>query len=134
MWRAGSTDPGPTIHRWQKDLLPLPAVSSFSERLGQVSQDDYERIADIQDRLLALTLLDDPLPTAPYHGDLLPRDASLERRQLAASVVQGCVFGGMGSWNDSGPSDPAPEREFEQVGANLYAALLTALPAAANGA
>ena len=82
----------------------------------------------------AENLLDDPAPTAPYHRDLLPLDATLDRRQLAASVVQGWVFGGMGSWNDGGLADPAAQSEYERVGANLYSSLLAALPAAANGA
>jgi hypothetical protein len=71
---------------------------------------------------------------APYHADILPPDATLERRQLAASVVPGWVFGGMGSWNDGGLTDPAAQRDYERVGANPYSALLTALPAASNGA
>jgi hypothetical protein len=79
-------------------------------------------------------LLDDPAPAAPYHRDLLPPDASLERRQLAAAVVQGWVFGGMGSWNDGGCADPAAQLEYERVGTNLYTTLLVALAAAANGA
>jgi hypothetical protein len=82
----------------------------------------------------AENLLDEPNPSAPYHADILPADATLDRRQLAASVVQGWVFGGMGSWNDGGPTDPAAQRDYERVGANLYSALLTALPAASNGA
>ena len=82
----------------------------------------------------AESLLTDPAPAAPYHQDLLPPDADLERRQLAAAVVQGWVFGGMGSWNDGGPADPGAQREYERVGAHLYSALLTALPAATNGA
>lgn len=79
-------------------------------------------------------LLDDPTPAAPYHQDLLPADASLERRQLAAAAVQGWVFGGMGSWNDGGCVDPVAQREYERVGANLSAAILAALPAATNEA
>jgi len=79
-------------------------------------------------------LLDDPDPRAPYHADILPPDAKLDHRQLAASVVQGWVFGGMGSWNDSGPTDPAAQHDYERVSANLYSALLTGLPAASNGA
>ena len=82
----------------------------------------------------AQELLQDPAPTAPYHADLLPLDAALDRRQLAAAVIQGWVFGGMGSWNDSGPADPAAQREYERVGSDLYSALLGALPAATNGA
>jgi hypothetical protein len=34
--------------------------------------------------MTAETLLDDATPSAQYHRDLLPRDASLDRRQLAA--------------------------------------------------
>jgi hypothetical protein len=78
-------------------------------------------------------LLDDTAPAAPYHQDILPPDASLERRQLAAAVVQAWVFGGMGSWNDGGLADRAAHREYERVGAVLYSALLLALPAAVNG-
>jgi hypothetical protein len=80
------------------------------------------------------SLLDDPAPTPPYHPDLLPPEASLERRQLAAAVVQGWVFGGTGSWNDNGCADPAAQLEYDRVGTNLHGALLAALPAAANGA
>lgn len=82
----------------------------------------------------ASALLEDPAPTPPYHADLLPPDAELDRRQLAAAVIQGWVFGGMGSWNDNGAADLATQREYERVGADLYSALLAALPAAANRA
>jgi hypothetical protein len=82
----------------------------------------------------AENLLDDQAPVPPYHADLLPPDASLDRRQLAAAVVQAWVFGGMGSWNDGGCTDPAAQVEYERVGARLYAELLVALPAAANHA
>jgi hypothetical protein len=78
-------------------------------------------------------LLDDRAPAAPYHQDILPLDASLERRQLVAAVVQAWVFGGMGSWNDGGPADPAAHRGYERVGADLHSALLFALPVAVNG-
>lgn len=82
----------------------------------------------------AEAVLDDPAPVAPYHRDLLPLDATLDRRQLSAAVVQGWVFGGMGSWNDNALADPIAQPEYERVSANLYSALLTGLPAAANGA
>jgi hypothetical protein len=78
-------------------------------------------------------LLDDPEPVPPYHRDMLPEDASLDRRQLAAAVVQAWVFGGMGSWNDGGLLDRGAQREYEHVGAALYDALLVALASAANG-
>ncbi len=79
-------------------------------------------------------LLDDPAPVPPYHADLLPPGASLDRRQLAAAVVQGWVFGGMGSWNDGGCADADAQKEYERVGAVLYSTLLTGLVAAVNGA
>lgn len=80
----------------------------------------------------ARRLLDDPEPAAPYVSDILPPDAPLERRQLVAAVVQGWVFGGMGSWNDVGPMQTAQQRTYEAVSAGLYTALLTAFPAAVN--
>jgi hypothetical protein len=78
-------------------------------------------------------LLSDPAPQPPYHPDLLPDDAALSRRQLAAAVVQGWVFGGMGSWNDCWLADPAAQSDYERVGADLYSALLAGTASAANG-
>ena len=77
-------------------------------------------------------LLDEPTPSPPYHEDILPSDASLHRRQLAAAAVQAWVFGGLGSWNDMGPSDRARVGEYEQVSHQLYDALLKALAAASS--
>lgn len=78
--------------------------------------------------------LTSPSPSAPYHQDLVPADAPLERRQLAAAAVQGWVFGGMGSWNDEGPSDRRAVTEHTRVSQQLYTALLNGLTAAVNGA
>lgn len=105
----------------------LEEIRAFAEQADEVRDwaSWFEKSAN---------LLEDPAPAAPYHQDLLPPDASLERRQLAAAVVQGWVFGGMGSWNDGGCIDPQAHRQYERLGANLYAALLVALPAATNGA
>lgn len=105
----------------------LHEISGFSERTEEVSSWALWFAK-------AEALLDDPDPAAPYHRDLLPPDASVQRRQLAAAVVQGWVFGGMGSWNDAGCRDPAAQVQYQRVGANLYDALLFALEAAANGA
>lgn len=82
----------------------------------------------------ARAALTSPSPSAPYHQDLVPVDAPLERRQLAAAAVQGWVFGGMGSWNDEGPSDRRAVAEHARVSGQLYAALLSGLAAAVNGA
>lgn len=127
---------------WPGEGLEAPQVEVAEARNGlRAALSEIQTFAERFDELnswaswftTAETLLDDPAPAAPYHRDLLPRDASLDRRQLAAAVVQGWVFGGMGSWNDGGLLDPADQREYERVGANLYTALLVALPAAANG-
>ena len=82
----------------------------------------------------ALALLDSPTPEPPYHADMLPNSASIERRQLAAAAIQGWVFGGMGSWNDQWPSDEGEQREYERVGSALYEAVQGAVVVATNGA
>jgi hypothetical protein len=78
-------------------------------------------------------LLDDPAPAAPYHSDIVPPDASLKRRQIAAAVRPGLGLRRHGSWNDCGLADRAAQREYERVGTDLYSALLFALPTAVNG-
>ncbi|WP_206422623.1 hypothetical protein [Nocardioides pantholopis] len=83
---------------------------------------------------IAAARLDDPPPAPAYRRDLLPADAAPARRQLVAAIFRGWVFGGMGSWNDVGLADPAAGAEYERLSAELYAALLVALPAATNGA
>ena len=81
----------------------------------------------------ATALLGDSNPVPPYHADILPDDAPLDRRQLAAGAVQAWVFGGMGSWNDGMPVDEAAQREYERVTRNLYDAVVGSLVAAVNG-
>ena len=141
---------GPPSGRWavtartvSEPSLSVPGigVGEARDRL-QGSLDAIRTFAEATDDLTewapwfakSEALLFDPEPTAPYHRDLLPIDAELRRRQLAAAVVQGWVFGGMGSWNDGGLADPTAQREYERVGAALYASLLLGLAAAANGA
>ncbi|WP_153011630.1 hypothetical protein [Serinicoccus chungangensis] len=148
-WQVGDrTAPDSRIwsvsaHGSSAEGLRAPQVGVTEARTAlQVALHDIRGFAQQFDELhrwaswftKAESLLTDPTPAAPYHQDLLPPDADLERRQLAAAVVQGWVFGGMGSWNDGGPADPGAQREYERVGAHLYSALLTALPAATNGA
>ncbi len=65
--------------------------------------------------------------------DALPRfgygDAA---RRLLASADQAWVFGGMGSWNDLGWSEPDIQAEYEAVTGKLYEAVKAACVTAAN--
>jgi hypothetical protein len=54
------------------------------------------------------------------------------RAELLRAVSRGWVFGGMGSWNDSGPLDRGSEDEYESVTSNLYTDLCFAIVAAVN--
>jgi hypothetical protein len=124
----GFVAPGVSVAEGRQTLASaLGRIKTFAERYDELSS--WESWFS-----KAAALLDDPAPAAPYHRDLLPLDATLDRRQLSAAVVQGWVFGGMGSWNDSGLADPTAQTEYERVSANLYSALLAGLSAAANGA
>lgn len=67
-----------------------------------------------------------------YHRDLAPAGVL----PAAASALLGAcqsawVFGGMGSWNDMG-FDGQDGVEYDRVSESLYAALVNAIPAAAN--
>ena len=81
----------------------------------------------------SLELLDSSAPAAPYHPDLLPVSGySLEARQVLASAVQAYVFGGMGSWNDMGFTDPQTRQEYEKVTSEMYETVKRAIIMAAN--
>jgi hypothetical protein len=148
-WRVGDRD-APASRIWSLAASGAQAGAYQAQHLGLEEARDRLRGALLEIRGFAEkteelsewaswfakseSLLNDPAPIPPYHPDLLPPDTLLERRQLAAAVVQGWVFGGMGSWNDNGCADPAAQLEYDRVGANLYGALLAALPAAVNRA
>jgi len=102
----------------------LQEIEAFAHRSGLDNWSPWFARAD--------ALLDDPAPSPPYHADMLPSDASLHRRQLAAAAVQAWVFGGIGSWNDDGPNDAVDQGEYDHVSRRLYDALLKALGAATN--
>jgi hypothetical protein len=146
-WEVADRD-APDSRIWALAAVSAPGGAFHAPLVGPAEAREQLRVALAEIRTFAetndletwapwfaksATLLDDPEPVPPYHRDLLPSDASLSRRQLAAAVVQGWVFGGMGSWNDVGLADPEAEREYEHVGANMYSVLLVALPAAVNG-
>ncbi|TWU02563.1 hypothetical protein [Stieleria varia] len=57
-----------------------------------------------------------------------PRDA----RQLFSAASAAWVFGGMGSWNDLGFDPESEHREYEELSAELYQAILFAIQQGSN--
>ena len=75
----------------------------------------------------------DPTAEPPYHRDLFPDHCYSEASRRFASMAQAAwVFGGMGSWNDLGFSEPEIHSEFEQISRDLFAAVMLACVASAN--
>lgn len=107
--------------------VALSGIRTFSEE-----HDELRHWASVFAE--AEALLDDAAPDLRYHHDLLPPDASLDRRRLLAAAERSFVFGGMGSWNDTWLPGSEDQEEHERMGALLFKALRAALPAAANGA
>ena len=52
--------------------------------------------------------------------------------RLAGTALAAWVFGGMGSWNDLGFADGEVQREYEQITADLFDAVMRACVAAVN--
>jgi hypothetical protein len=68
-----------------------------------------------------------------YHRDLfLPNTISTEASNLLNACQPAWVFGGMGSWNDTGPDNQADKPVYEAVSSNLYHSLTEAIQVAAN--
>jgi len=81
----------------------------------------------------ALRMLDSSQPVGAYHPDLLPPEGySLEARQVLASATRAYVFGGMGSWNDMGFSDPGVNQKYEEITKELFEAVKIAILMASN--
>ncbi len=57
---------------------------------------------------------------------------TLQQRALFNAASKAWVFGGMGSWNDTSPSDLALQPEYERVSAQLFDAVNSAVVAAVN--
>jgi hypothetical protein len=80
----------------------------------------------------ARALLDEPPPDDAF--DLLPPDGyPAPARQLLAAALSGWVFGGMGSWNDTGPSDSAEYARYEGLTQQLFDTIMDAITSATNG-
>ena len=70
-------------------------------------------------------------PDLGFHADVLPPSTPLDVRRLFATAAQAWVFGGMGWWNDMG-APPGHDREYDDVTAELYDAVLGGIADAAN--
>jgi hypothetical protein len=69
----------------------------------------------------------------PYHPDLLPGTRySTEARRLLNACIGAWVFGGMGSWNDTGPDDAEEIPHYEALSAELFEAVMNGLVSATN--
>jgi hypothetical protein len=73
-------------------------------------------------------------PTAADHSaDLLPETAyGPDARRLLTAAMSGWVFGGMGSWNDTGPANSDEYPRYEELTQQLYDTIMDALVASAN--
>jgi hypothetical protein len=72
-------------------------------------------------------------PVIEWHPDLLPPVGySLQARRLLASATRSWVFGGMGSWNDIGFSEPALRDRYQTVSNDLYQAVIDSIRDATN--
>lgn len=122
------------ISRAGKTELPSPDLARRSEALGAALE--AARAFTVTEPALsnfdllftkALHLLDSRDPSIDYHPDLLPANGySLDARRLVAAASGSWVFGGMGSWNDIGFSDPSLLDSYKQVSEDLYTSLIEA--------
>ena len=68
-----------------------------------------------------------------YHKDLLPEQYYwLEYQQLIFAAGTAWVFGAMGSWNDLIFDDPKTEKQYNELSAKLYKAIIKTIIAAVN--
>jgi hypothetical protein len=118
---------------------PTPDLVVSANALERAVRDavDLARAADLHpwpdwfDRSLGILQgRDAPIP---YHPDILPPAGyGMEARRLLAAAVQAWVFGGMGSWNDSTPTDSQLRARYDTVTPSLYDAVTHAIVDAAN--
>lgn len=70
---------------------------------------------------------------AEFNDDMLPRAGyRADARRLLTAAMAGWVFGGMGSWNDTGPENSDQYPRYEQLTQQLYDTIMDALLASAN--
>jgi hypothetical protein len=129
-------------HREPQDATasrPRPDLTVAAARLSTVLEraelfargEDLADWADWFSTARALGDVEDPKP--PYHPDLFPaRGYPRPARRLLATAARAWVFGGMGSWNDLVFGTSHAEREYDQLSAELYAAVLDAFAASVN--
>ncbi|HWA14882.1 MAG TPA: hypothetical protein VG817_00515 [Gemmatimonadales bacterium] len=108
-------------------------TSALRETLREIAAfaaaNELEHWAEHFDR--AASLLD---PSArQYNADMLPEAGyTAEARRLLTTAMSGWGFGGMGSWNDTGPVNSDDYPRYQALTQQLYDAIMDALIAAAN--
>ena len=116
-----------------------PSLPAAQERLKSALEtidgfDQFEQAGHWSSTFFqpALKLLDpaneaNAFPVLPENLGLSPN-----RERLLRGAMRGWVFGGMGSWDDNGPSSPEVADRWEAATQSLYTAASFALVAAVN--
>lgn len=103
----------------------LPEIADFARN------HDLETFIPYFERGLACLRSETPMGEV-YHKDLAPPGfLSLQAERLLAAAQAAWVFGGMGSWNDTG-FEGEVQKEYERLSDRLYHLLNKAAIAAAN--
>jgi hypothetical protein len=127
-------------HRTSKvDVAHVNPADAMSRLVGAIenaqafaSSQDLDDRAAVFGAALQLGQAADPIP--PFHPDMFPVAAfGRSARHLLAMATRAYVFGGMGSWNDLAMPSPSATDSYEQISAELHAAVLTSFVAAVNG-
>lgn len=146
-WKTGGPSKKPWFVEYRGLMVPDTRALSV-QKLGALKDqlrhailqaDDFSKKNDMGPGFWsisftnALKLLDSPHLDAHFYSDILPASGfSLEARQLLASAASAFVFGGMGSWNDMGFSEPDTQNEYNRVTQELYEAVKLGLIMASN--
>lgn len=132
-WRL--TYRGHRMGEWQSPWDGEP-VSHAAQRLGQVLREiaDFARNQGLENWVEnfegARAQLAEPRPSVM--GLLPAAGYGREARQLLAAALSSWVFGGMGSWNDTGPRDSSQFLRYDELTGQLYDALMNGLVSATN--
>lgn len=140
-WDAAPPASRPNVWRVTYGRVGETAESPSSKPLAQAIQDLRAALQDIRNFSMrsgpnsftgiftrALLALEPQGSRAPEDDLFPPESLGPEARALLDACRQGWVFGGMGSWNDTGDGGP----DYDLVSDQLYRALCEGLCAAAN--
>jgi len=106
----------------------LTEISAFSS--GQ----NLEYWADIFLKAKAILQLDNPWKEYYYTDLIVNKNYPLAAQQTLFAAASAWVFGGMGSWNDLGFHEQNAQLRYEQLSAQLFAAINSSILAVINEA